>query len=88
MKGKQDVFDMVEHSIICKEEIIDFGILFVALKMSRHLLEEEEECVEDFEEIPFLIGELATFVKGDIIAVDGFVIVKGQVEQKMSDGFV
>jgi len=78
---------VIEHSIIGKEEIIDFGILFVALKASRHPLEGEEECVEDFEEIPFLIGKLATFVKGDVVAVGGFIVIKGQVEQEMSDGF-
>jgi hypothetical protein len=44
---------VIEHSIIGKEEVIDFGILVVALKVHRDTLEGEEEYVENFEEIPF-----------------------------------
>ena len=88
MEGKQDILYVIEHSIVRKEEVIDFGILFVALKASRYPLEGEEECVEDFEEILFLLGKLAMFAKGDVVAVDGLIIIKGQVEQEMSNGFV
>ena len=76
MKGEQDILDVIEHSIVCKEEVIDFGSVFVAFKISRHPLEGEEECVEDFEEISFLVGTLATFVKGDIVAVASFLIIE------------
>jgi len=80
---------MIEHTIVSEKKVVDFGVLLVALKAGRHPFEGEEEYVEDFKEIPFLIGHLTTFVKGDFIAASGGVVVflEGHGEQKTSDWF-
>src|SRR5579859_3514843 len=70
-KGVQDIFNVIEHSIICIINVIDLGILGMILETHGDSLERNEEYVKDLNQVPFLIGYGAMFViRGQIMTYD------------------